>query len=62
MGQKIRKMRQKKGVSIEKLAELSGLSSSEVLALEEGKTKTVTNILLIKIANALDCNVSDIFF
>ena len=62
MGCKIKEMRKKKGVSLEKIAELSGLSPSEIIALEEGKTKIITNISLVKIANALDCNVGDIFF
>ena len=62
MGCKMKEMRRKKGVSIEKMAELSGLSPSEIIALEDGKTKSITSTLLMTIANALDCNVGDIFF
>lgn len=62
MGYKIKEARESKGISQEKLAELSGVSRSTIIALESGQAKTTTTKTLIKIANALDSTVKDIFF
>ena len=62
MGYKIKEARRRKGISQQKLAELSGISLSLIVALENGEAVTVTNKSLLKIANALGLTVGDIFF
>lgn len=47
-----------KGLNRQKLKEMSGISSASVAKL--GKGQNVTTDVLLKICNALDCNVEDI--
>ena len=62
MNIKIKEIRERKNISQEKLAEVSGVSRSIISALENGKTVVTTNRTMQKIANALGENVSTIFF
>lgn len=62
MGFKIKECREKKGITQEELAEMAGISRSIISGLETGKIKVTTTTTLIKIAKALNQNVSDIFF
>ena len=62
MGYKIAQIRKKKGMTQEQLAEKSGVSRTIISFLESGKTATTTTATLLKIAGALGCDVSDIFF
>lgn len=57
----IRTMRTKKGLSQEELAKKSGVNRSLLNQLETQKlTNTSTNTLQ-KLANALDCKITDLF-
>lgn len=52
--------RNRKNISLEKLAELSGVSSSTINRIETGKTSPTMDKLL-KIAEALHVEVTDLF-
>ncbi len=57
MGEKVRKLRKESGLSIQKLAEKSGVSPAGVYKIEtNGMTPTITT--LMKLANALEKRVS----
>lgn len=62
LGYKIKEVRESKGMSQEELAKKSNVSRTIISGLETGKIKITTTETLIKIANALDKKVSDIFF
>ncbi|GAA2211586.1 XRE family transcriptional regulator [Nonomuraea monospora] len=57
LGQRIRGERQARGLSIERLAELSGISRSMVSEVERG-TKTPTVLVLDRLATALGTSIS----
>lgn len=60
IGQKIRIERTKKGLSQEKLAELTEMSIKTLGKIERGQTDfVITN--LISIANALNVDISELF-
>jgi transcriptional regulator with XRE-family HTH domain len=56
----IKKLRAKKGYSLEKIARLSNLSLNTVVKVESGVNKNPTIETLTKIANALDTRVDDL--
>ncbi len=60
IGQKIRIERTKKGLSQEKLAELTEMSIKTLGKIERGQTDFVISNL-ISIANALDVDISELF-
>ncbi|WP_088835168.1 helix-turn-helix domain-containing protein [Paenibacillus tyrfis] len=60
LGRRIRDLRKKKGYSQEYLAEISGFHYTYIGGLERAQ-KNVTLANLIKIADALDVTVSDLF-
>lgn len=60
IGQKIRIERTKKGLSQEKLAELTEMSIKTLGKIERGQTDFVISNL-ISIANALDVEISELF-
>lgn len=62
MGYKIKEFRNKKGLSQVELAKKSGVSRSIISGLESGRITTTTTSTLKKIAEALECKISDIFF
>lgn len=62
MGYKIREMREERGWSQERLAELSGVSRQTISGLESGSITVTTTETLRKLASAFDSKVSDIFF
>ena len=62
MRNKLKEIREDKGISQEELAEKSKVSRTTISELETGKKEVTTNITLEKIANALGLKVSDIFF
>ena len=62
MKNKLKEIRENKGLSQEELAEKSEVSRTTISELETEKKEVTTNITLEKIANALDLKVSDIFF
>lgn len=58
---KVKQMREKLGLTQEKLSEISGVSRSLISMLETSdETKTSTGTLL-KLAKAMNCKVADIF-
>lgn len=62
MGYKIKEFRIKKGISQELLSKKSGVSRSIISGLETGRIDTTTTSTLKKIAEALECSISEIFF
>lgn len=61
MQYKIRERRDEIGISQEKLSKLSGVSRTIISGLESGSIKVTTTDTLIRISEALDCKVKDIF-
>lgn len=62
MGYKIRECREEMGISQEELARRAKISRTTLSGLESGTVKTTTTDTLLKIANALNKKVTDIFF
>lgn len=62
MKNRLREIREEKGISQEELSERSGVSRTTISELETEKRKVTTNITLNKIATALGEKVSNIFF
>ena len=62
MGYKIRECREEAGISQEELARRAKISRTTLSGLENGTIKTTTNNTLLKIAEALNKKVADIFF
>ena len=62
MGFRIGECRKEQGMSQQELAERSGVSRSIVSGLESGRITVTSTGTLLKIANALGVDVSDIFF
>lgn len=59
-GKRIRKLREEKGFSQEKLAELCGLHRTYISTVELGK-RNISLVNIEKIANALSCQIKDFF-
>lgn len=62
MRNKLKEIREERGISQEELSEKSKVSRTTISELETEKKEVTTNITLEKIAYALDLKVSDIFF
>ena len=62
MGYKIRECREEMGISQEELAKRAKVSRTTLSGLESGAIKTTTTDTLLKIAEALNKKVTDIFF
>lgn len=62
MEYRIKEIREKKGITQEELAKLSGVSRGTIAALENETARTTTTKTLLKIANALGTTVDYIFF
>lgn len=58
----IKNIRLRKGISIYKLSQLSGISRINIRNLENNKTFNPTLKTLEKIANALNVNIKDLFY
>lgn len=58
---RVKECREKAGMSQEELAEKSGVSRTIISGLESGSITTTTTKTLLRIAEALDLKVSDIF-
>lgn len=56
----VKKIRAKKGLSLEKVARLADLSLSTVVKIEDGTNKNPTIDTLSKIAKALEVGVDDL--
>ena len=61
MQTKIKEYREKSNITQEELAEKSGVSRTTISYLENGLLNSTTNTTMLKIANALNCKVNDIF-
>ena len=62
MGYKIRECREEMGISQEELAKRAKISRTTLSGFESGAIKTTTTDTLLKIAEALNKKVTDIFF
>jgi len=62
MKNRLKEVRESKGISQEELSEKSGISRTTISELETEKKEVTTNITLEKIAKALEEKVSNIFF
>ena len=59
---KIRRIRDKKGMTLEKLAKLAGISVGYLCHLEKGTRKNPSIEVMENIAKALDKTIIEIFF
>lgn len=59
---KLKDCREAKNLSKSKLSELSGVSRPTIIKIEKGEEVEVKTSTLVKLADALDTTVSDIFF
>ena len=62
MGYRIKECRDEKNMTQQELSEKSGVSRTIISGLESGTITTTTTGTLLKIANALNKKVSEIFF
>jgi transcriptional regulator with XRE-family HTH domain len=60
IGKNIKKIRQEKGISQDRLSKLADLSLNTVVTVESGVNPNPTIETLTKIANALDVKVDDL--
>ncbi|MCD7820985.1 MAG: helix-turn-helix transcriptional regulator [Clostridiales bacterium] len=58
---KIKELRKEKGLTQEELAEKAGVSRAILSGLESGRIEVTTTRTLMRIAKALNCDVTDIF-
>jgi transcriptional regulator with XRE-family HTH domain len=56
----LRKLREAKGLSQERLARLADVANNTIVKIEAGKNQNPTLDTLKKIANALDISVNDL--
>lgn len=62
MGYKVKEVREEKHMTQEELSQKSGVSRTTIVAIENGEEKDVKVSTLLKLANALDTTVANIFF
>ena len=62
MGNKVREAREKLKMSQEELAKRSGVSRGTISAIESGRAENTKSKTLLKIANAMNTTVDQIFF
>lgn len=62
MKNKVKEIREKKGMSQEELKEKSGVSRTIISGLEMGKIEVITNVTMERIAKALEEKVTVVFF
>ena len=60
IGKNLKKLRQEKGISQDRLSKLAYLSLNTVVTVESGANPNPTIETLTKIANALDVKVDDL--
>ena len=61
MQYKIKEARLEKGLSQEELSKIAGISRQTISDLESGKVVNTTTATLMRLAEALECDVTDIF-
>ena len=59
---KIKKIREEKGMTLEKLASLAGISPGYLCHLEKGNRRNPSIEVMNKISNALDKSITEVFF
>ena len=59
---KLKKIREQKGLTIEKLAELADISAGYLCHLENGSRSNPSITVMTNIAKALDVDIAEIFF
>ena len=57
----VKELREKKGITQEQLAEISGVSRATISMLETNETKVCNSSTLTKLAEALNSPVSNLF-
>ena len=62
MVNKLKDRREAKNLSQSKLSEISGVSRPTIIKLEKGEEADLRTSTLVKLADALETTVSDIFF
>ena len=60
LSQKIRQLREEKGLSLNKLAEIAGISKAYLSQLENNVSKQPSAEILLKIASALGTTIADL--
>lgn len=60
LAQNIRRLRQKKGLSQEKLARLADISTVTLVKIEAGVAKEPTITTVTKLANALEISIDEL--
>lgn len=61
MKNKLKELREERGISQEKLAEMTGLSRTTLSKIENNEEVNVNTRTIVKIADVFDLNPSDIF-
>ena len=61
MGFRIKQLREAQNLTQEELSEKSGVSRGTICALEKGEERTTTTKTLLKLAQALDSTVDQLF-
>lgn len=62
MAYRLRSIRRAKDITQEQLSARSGVSRATIAAIESGKKRVVLSSTILKLANALNCRVEDLFF
>lgn len=58
--EKLKELREKQGLSYQKLSDKSGVAASYICSLENGEKKNPSLKVMIKLADALGVNVTNI--
>lgn len=58
----LKEMREKRGMTQTKLAEISGVSRAIINGLESGRTTDTKTSTISKLCTALSCTIDEIFF
>ena len=61
MGYRVKEVRLAKKISQDELSKVSGVSRQTISDLESGEVVNTTTATLTKLADAVGCNVGDIF-
>lgn len=59
MGNRLKELRESKGLSQAQLAEKTGINVNNIISWEVGRRELVNIYTIIKLANALKCSVMD---
>lgn len=62
MKNKLKEYREKLGLTQEKLSEKSRVSRQTISSIENGILTNIESKTMFKLANALNCDIGDIFF